>query len=65
MEVLDVEAFLGGVAVLTGVRAEEREEGNSTTGIERRVFVWIGDDDDPACCDTDLAREARGVLAIV
>jgi len=44
--------------VLAGVRAEEREAGSSTTGIGRRVF--IGDDEDPACCDTDLALVALG-----
>jgi hypothetical protein len=51
--------------VLIGVRAEERDEGSSTTGIGRRVFVFIGDDDVPACCDTDLARVVRGVSGIL
>jgi hypothetical protein len=55
--------FLGGVEVLIGVRAEERDEGSSTTGIGRRVF--IGDDDVPACWDTDLARVFRGVSGIL
>ena len=55
----DFVVFFGGVEVLTGVRAEERDEGNSTIGIGRRVFM--GDDEDPACCDTDLALVVRGV----
>ena len=63
MDVPDFVNFLGGVEVLTGVRAEERDEGNSTTGIGRRVF--IGDEEDPACCDTDLALVVRGVSDIV
>ena len=54
----DFVAFLGGVEVLAGARAEEREAGSSTTGIGRRVF--IGDDEDPACCDMDLALVALG-----
>jgi hypothetical protein len=57
--------FLGGVEVLIGVRAEERDEGSSTTGIGRRVFVFIGDDEVPACWDTDLARVCRGVSGIL
>ena len=59
VDVPDFAAFFGGVEVLTGVRAEERDEGNSTSGIGRRVFM--GDDEDPACCDTDLALVVRGV----
>ena len=65
MDVPDLVVFLGGVEVLIGVRAEERDEGNSTTGIGRRVFVFIGDDDVPACWDTDLARVFRGVSGIL
>jgi hypothetical protein len=48
-----------------GVRAEERDEGSSTTGIGRRVFVFIGDEEVPACCETDLARVFRGVSGIL
>ena len=59
----DLVDFLGGVEVLAGVRAEEREAGSSTTGIGRRVF--IGDDEDPACCDTDLARVVRGESGMI
>ena len=51
--------------MLIGVRAEERDEGSSTTGIGRRVFVFIGDDEVPACWDTDLARVVRGVSGIL
>jgi hypothetical protein len=65
VDVPDFVVFLGGVEVLTGVRAEERDEGNSTTGIGRRVFVFIGDDEVPACWDTDLARVFRGVSGIL
>ena len=51
--------------MLIGVRAEERDAGSSTTGIGRRVFVFIGDDEVPACWDTDLARVFRGVSVIL
>jgi len=59
----DLADFLGGVEMLAGVRAEEREAGSSTTGIGRRVF--IGDDEDPDCCDTDLALVALGNSGMV
>jgi hypothetical protein len=65
VDVPDFVGFFGGVEVWIGVRAEERDEGSSTTGIGRRVLVFIGDDEVPACCDTDLARVFRGVSGIL